>query len=524
MLKLTGKSLVKFLYQHQNTRAFDHIKYKIKNHYQHNKFSIDEIYVFLLLYAPEQILKENHNGLKKIYKDILSKAPKLTHKNFQIPAHIPFLDLEKHTFKKCTKPFLMILDELGYYSAQIGHLKQLYYSYHGPLTTMIPNPKLFRSNPLSKVNYNEDYANLILKNTNIKLFNFNVSKTKIHYFLKGISKLIQKHKSYYSLSCPTILNFIVPYSHIFLRVNNSNFYNKFSNIKKCNMFLNRTVFVNDESILHLASLNQSYPLVRKYVLNILSKSLTNCIFHLIKTPDESIDVLNRLSKTLITPKIQEKDFLDPLFNEQNDSLNPFEIIYMNGPKQSIIHTNVDLLEHYKNLSCLDFFVNAKNLTDLQSNIDSNFSLGNSHHAFGILNSSHIFNQYFENELTIFEVLSSYPKKYTLELLLDKRIQQSVKSFFRNIDKYLMTDSKDFLLLELIETCIEQQIWKPTYEQLLIFQKHLLSLMEQENKFMMNDETLIKEKLYMVDTLLFDLDLSSNIPYHETTKDTLLIKY
>lgn len=521
MLKLTGTALVKFLYQHQNTRLFDHIKQKIKNHDRHHHFSIDDIYVFLLLYAPEQIFKGNEEKLPKIFEDILSKAPRLTYKNFQIPAHIPFLNLEPHTFKKQSKKFFVILDELGYYSSQI---KKLYYasSKHN-VTTKSYTQKIFGMNPLSKVNYAEDYSN-ILKNTNIKLFNFGLSKTKVHYLLKGVSKLIQQHKLYYSLSCPTILNFVVPYSHILLRINKGKTYQQFTNLKKRNIFLKKTVYINEQSILYLASLNQNYPLIREYVLNTLAKSFSDSIFSLIENPNESKEMLNRLSQTLILPKIQEKDLQDSIFQEENNSLNPFEIIYMNQPKQSIIHTNINLLEHYQNLSCLDYFFNSKNLTNLQSDIDGKFILKESHHAFKILNSSTIFDQYFENELTIFEILSSYPKKYTLELLLDKRIKESTESFFRNIDEYLMTDSKDFLLLELIETCIEQQIWKPTYEQLLVFQKYLLSLIEQENKLMMNNETVIKEKLYMVDTLLFELDLSSNIPYHETTKDTLLMKY
>lgn len=504
MLNISGQKLVKFLYQNQQSKHFDIVQHKIKNHKKYKTFSIDDIYIFLLLYAPNFIAKNRYNEkieseqyLSVIFIDILKKAPKLTTKNFAIPSHIPFLFIKKKYFKKQKKPsFLINLDGLSYYLPKISNFSK-------------------------KINTKNNYYT----------YNENNIRDKPHSLLSGIKKIVSNNKNYDLNYAENILHNVVPYSSILLRAHNNYYYfkNNHSNIQKRFNCLNKHEEINLETILFFSQLTRKNSANQEYVLyqisnrskGYLNKNILNTL----------IKNFLQLSKTKIFHNIQEKKFLRFYQAIQKNELTDFENIYAWFPKQTILNHNVSITEHLNSINCIDIFLNANTLTNLQQTIEFTTQLSpiieqNDLTAFEILENNIISKYFFDNTPLIYEVLSSYRENKIPNLLNNNNIKNAIIDFFKNIDQHLETDKKDFLLSPIFEISIEKNLWTPNTKQLTII-KNFFEIETKKSSLFSNlycNQNTYSSKIEMINNLLFEHELENLIPNCKLENQRKITKY
>lgn len=468
MIRLEGEKLVKFLYQHQNTNDFQKVIHKIKHHKKYKSFSIDDIYVFLLVFAPNTIKSKRNNKeepeiinkyLREIFIGILSKAPKLTTKNFALPSNIPFLFISK--------------------------------------------TKISKNN--FEIAFDEDHQTLFLTSLPVKN-----NSNKLHPLLNGIKNIAINSLEYQTKYAETILNCVTPYSAILLKkhkICTSLSDNIFYSINKRAICFQKNIDFTFCSALYLARIKGNSNCINEYIL---SKIKNQNLY----IENKKVDLLNDknlvdlLLKTKIFNKIKESTFYN--FN-QNSKLNAFENIYEWFPKQTIINKNISISEHLNSLNCLDLFLNAKSFFNMQEY--NPYSSDKSEvNFFKIIKNKNFSDYFFDNHPLIYEMISlNHNEKDILKIIQNDKIRNSLNKFFYDMDTYLQTDKKDFLLFKLLEICIQKNIWCPNKSQLIIMKDYFEKIEKRKSDLLFINFNVSNNILSIVNKLLFQEELEEFIP-------------
>lgn len=548
-IQLSGKKLIKFLYTHQSTKQFESTIQRLKNHNQEKKFSIDDIYVFLLLYVPKILEKNNSDStsIEKQFLSILKKSPDITERNFHIPANIPFLKMErKKIVSYRNKKPLIIIDEFGYYFP----------------TTLKTLASTFQSQRKSSKS-----MMTVINNANVKLFIpedknktlnlksiFKISQNfrrmpyyspKPHRIFKRVAKLSNISNSFkFPENSHTKLHKILPFKS---SMTNRMFLNKIQSIGDV---LNYQEVINSytykkekisflEQIPHLLRLikrlssKKDYPLL----INLIHKKQSQIQHHFkqICCDSKLISWIYKHDRQLF-PNLSESDSLDWINNmlNINENLTDNEITNLIFPRQEISSNYKSIYQHIKGLKFSDLFFNINNFNYLEESNISYYERLKKTHAFlglnymqtmhdndpeqyihldpiDILLRNHHFNYLVNDELFIMSLLCTYEPKILTSNLTKEKILNTVFNFLDNMDVHLSNCSQ-FIYSDLMTDIIKSGYWNPTKKQLLIIKDKL-------NIFNNNSETIktiknnpsLTEKTMIVDTLLLQAELEEFTP-------------
>lgn len=542
---LSGRKLVKFLYTHQSTKLFENTIQKIREHKKHHQFTIDEIYVFLILFAP-RIIKEqngdlsfpkeidivnilNHQNshpvkkrLTNIFVDLLSKAPKLTHKNFEVPVFLPFLHIPKAPIRKLRNPIkYIIIDEYGSYlhSLNLSSIASTMKSMRSRSTKVfIPNaiPKKL---PEIKL-LSHFYHNYSIYNTTKKASNFFPPlKSHIHPLLKGVKKLcLINHNFSIGKHGETILHKIIPYSSSHLNIRNKNYLLSNQRIGDLICFTSHSfkpLYNAHIALNHFISLvkrcndSKSALFLLQYIFN--NKDTIRNFFHSICEKENLVSRVFANNHNLFQ-KLSKEDFQIWITNNRTSyNENNRETIEKLFSLQNISNYQTDVLSHIQALRVQDIFFNLENFSYLQEGLqNANVAYKD---AISLIQQNEKLQHMFDNDSFIFSLLLTYHNDELLNKISIPEVSESLYQFSDNIDTYLK-DETSFIYSELLEILILHNYWKPSLEQLRFIKEKFKKLEGEESLFTKSPNKEIREKISLFDTLILEEELELSIPHQE----------
>lgn len=507
---LSGRKLVKFLYTHPSTKMFDATLHKIHHHKKFTHFNIDEIYVFLLLYAPKFMEKnkfnnnqkredigrgqskitliEDKNSLKNKFIDILSKAPTLTLKNFEIPVYIPFLAVFKDSIRK--KKISYIVDNS--YSTFVQKSLYLFEQRKKTLFDKHGNKEYYQSSDIKMKPKSSYKKGFIARLKDKKYF-------KAHPLLKNIHKLIYANYLFRLDDCAApCLHKIIPFSQSSLNLKNKNYATSFSTI----LYYQSTIFSeypNEESFVkHILFLSKkcqdkkSALFLFNYICGYKFQYNQLFISKIIRNKNLSKKIFD--NNKLLFPNITQNDFWEQQFSIENPNFPDYQHLY------NIFSEATTPSENIKNLRLTDLFFNVEKIINIEQKYDDLF----------------VFDFLFENNLcdpnTIFILLNSYDEKSIKHLLTIPTISASISLFMKNIQKYL--HHINILLNKSILIFLSENQWKPTLSEINCFRHHINQTLQNEHY---NKSPIILEKIKILNILLNAEELELSIPYNENSQ-------